>query len=469
MTTEWLGAWDVARAVRSGELSARQAVEAAIDRARGIGQKLNCYVEVLEGRALSEADRVDAKRRQGAELGPLAGVPVAVKNLFDVAGVVTLAGSAINREYPPAKTDATALKRLSDAGAVLVGTLGMDEYAYGFTNENTHYGPVRNPHDTELTAGGSSGGSGAAVAGGCVPIALGSDTNGSVRVPAGLCGLFGLKPTFGRVSRAGTVPFTASLDHVGCLTRSARDASLVFDIMHGADEADPVSSRRPREETLASLEGGISGLRVARAVEYFEEHATQDAIDAARAVAAALETRATTLVPEAKAARHAAMILSAVEGSALHFDNLRKRPADFDPMTRDRFLAGALVPGEAYVRAQTFRRAYQDAVRRVFEEVDIVIAPATPMVAPRIGQETIEIEGTIFPSRVHLGRFTQPISFIGLPVVVVPVRTSNGLPMGVQLIGRPYQESALLRVARHLEKLGVVSAFRPKGLEGSGR
>ena len=327
----------------------------------------------------------------------------------------------------------------------------MDEYAYGFTNENTHYGPVRNPFDPERTPGGSSGGSGAAVGAACVPLALGTDTNGSVRVPASLCGVFGLKPTFGRISRAGVTPFAPSLDHVGCLTRSARDAALAFEIMHGFDPADPVSGPRARESVVSSIDRGIAGLRVARAVGYFEEEATADALEAARAVAAALGAACGEIVPEAEIARQAAMIVTAVEGSALHLHDLRTRPADFDPMTRDRFIAGALVPGEAYVRAQTFRHAYREAVRRLFGRVDILVAAATPMVAPRIGQSQIDIGGSSLPSRAHLGRFTQPISFVGLPVVVVPTRTSCGLPIGVQLIGAPYSEGVLLRAAHFLE------------------
>jgi AtzE family amidohydrolase len=460
MKLEWQDACAVAQAIRSGSISAEHAATKALERARTVGAELNCYVDVFERTALEEARGVDAGLRAGASLGPLAGVPFAVKNLFDVAGVVTLAGSKINRDHPPASDDATAVKRLRAAGAVLVGTLGMDEYAYGFTSENTHYGPVRNPHDRTRSAGGSSGGSAAAVAGGCVPIALGTDTNGSIRVPASLCGLFGLKPTFGRVSRAGTAPFAPSLDHVGFLARSVRDLALAFDLTHGHDPLDPTTIARSPEEVSSSLSRGLSGLRIGRARAYFEEEATTEALDATLRVSRALGASAELTVPEAKAARHAAMILTAVEGSALHLHTLQTRPADFDPMTRDRFIAGALLPGEAYVRAQTFRYAYRDAFRRIFQRVDILITPATPISAPAIGQEEVEINGRRLPSRAHLGRFTQPISFIGLPAVVVPAR-GGGLPVGVQLIAAPYREADLLRAARFLEAEGVVAATCP--------
>jgi 1-carboxybiuret hydrolase len=216
----------LAAMVQEGEISAAQAVGAAIDRSKAIGSELNCFTEMFEETAMAEASRIDALVRAGRPAGPLAGVPFAVKNLFDVTGAVTLAGSRIDKEKPPAAKDATAVRRLREAGAILIGALGMAEYAYGFTSENTHFGPVGNPHDKNRTAGGSSSGSAAIVGSGCLPFSLGTDTNGSVRVPASLCGTFGLKPTYGRVSRAGVTPFTPSLDHVGFFTRSVRDAAV---------------------------------------------------------------------------------------------------------------------------------------------------------------------------------------------------------------------------------------------------
>jgi aspartyl-tRNA(Asn)/glutamyl-tRNA(Gln) amidotransferase subunit A len=210
----------------------------------------------------------------------LAGVPFAAKNLFDVAGLSTLAGSKINRDRPPAAADATLVKRLESAGGVLVGTLNMGEYAYDFTGENAHFGPSRNPHDVNRMTGGSSGGCGGAVAGGLVPLALGSDTNGSIRVPSSFCGLFGLKPTYGRLSRAGTFPFVASLDHVGPLARSARDLALAYDVMQGHDPDDPVCMRRAAEPTLERLQQGIAGLRVAVATGHFKRGTAPEALAA---------------------------------------------------------------------------------------------------------------------------------------------------------------------------------------------
>jgi AtzE family amidohydrolase len=342
---------------------------------------------------------------------------------------------------------------------VLVGALNMADYAYGFTTENTHYGPTRNPHDLSRSAGGSSGGSGAAVAAGLVPLALGTDTGGSIRVPAALCGVFGLKPTFGRVSRSGSALFSASVDHVGPLARSVRDLALVYDLMHGPDPQDPSCSARPSEPVSPVLGEGIGALRIALAGGYFEEHAEPQAIEAAAQVADALGARTKATVPHAAEGRAAATIITGVEGAGLHLKNLRKRPADFDPMTRDRFLAAAMLPGAVYTRAQALRRAYRDAVARLFHGIDILVAPTTPLAAPTIGQDMVVLANGSFPARGHLGRYTIPFSIIGLPVISIPV-PGFGLPRGVQLVAAPFRERLLFRAAAFLEGRGI-AAFAP--------
>ena len=246
----WATAAEIAADVGAGRTSATSVVEGALARIKERNPTLNAFTAVTAERALAKARAIDAQRAAGKPLGPLAGVPFAVKNLFDVAGLPTLAGSKINRDRPPAKADAPLIARLEAAGAILVGALNMGEYAYDFTGENVHDGPSRNPHDTAHMTGGSSGGSGGAVAGGLVPLSLGSDTNGSIRVPSSFCGLFGLKPTYGRLSRARSFPFVASLDHLGPLARSARDLALAYDAMQGPDPEDPVCADRPAEPAL---------------------------------------------------------------------------------------------------------------------------------------------------------------------------------------------------------------------------
>src|SRR5471030_2769662 len=275
----WSSASEIAGAVADGE-SALAIVDATLDRIKKLDRKLNCFTAVASDRARSRARAIDRARSEGKPLGPLAGVPFAVKNLFDVARLSTLAGSKINRARKPARRDATLIERLEGAGAVLVGALNMGEYAYDFTGENIHDGPSRNPHDLTRMTGGSSGGSGGAVAGGLVPLALGSDTNGSIRVPSSLCGIFGLKPTYGRLSRARSFPFVFSFDHLGPFARSVGDLALAYDAMQGPDPDDAACTGRSSEFATPELSRGLDGLRIRAAGGYFKKGAFPEALTA---------------------------------------------------------------------------------------------------------------------------------------------------------------------------------------------
>jgi aspartyl-tRNA(Asn)/glutamyl-tRNA(Gln) amidotransferase subunit A len=275
--------------------------------------------------------------------------------------------------------------------------------------------------------------------------------------------VFGLKPTYGRLSRAGSFPFVSSLDHLGPLARCTRDLALAYDAMQGPDPADPVCAARPAEPVADQLTLGAAGLRVATAGGYFRTGAAAEALSALDAVASALGATREIEIPEAARARAAAYVITASEGAALHLDRLRERPDDFDPEVRDRLIAGALVPGAAVVRAHKFRRWFRAAVLRLFDEVDAILAPATPCVAPPIGQKTFVLDGRELPLRPNIGIYTQPISFIGLPVVAAPVPPTRGLPIGVQIIAAPWREDVALRLSHHLEAEGVVRAPRPPG------
>jgi 1-carboxybiuret hydrolase len=450
---------DIADSVASGRRSAQSVVEATVARIRERDPVLNSFTAVTEDRALLRAQAIDDARARGEPVGPLAGVPFAVKNLFDVAGLPTLAGSKINRDLPPSTRDATLIERLEAAGAILIGALNMGEYAYDFTGENIHDGPSRNPHDINRMTGGSSGGSGAAVGGALVPLALGSDTNGSIRVPASLCGIFGLKPTYGRLSRARTFPFVSSFDHLGPFARTAYDLALAYDAMQGFDAADPVCAERPAEPATPLLERGAEGLRVAVASGYFKCK-SGEACYAIDRVAAALGANRDIEIPQAERARAAAFIITATEGASLHLDRLRTRAADYDPAVRDRLIAGAMAPASLIVKAQKFRRWYREQVLKLFDEVDVILAPATPCTAPLSGQQMFMHGETEMPVRANLGIYTQPISFIGLPVVAVPVPLTP-LPIGVQIITAPWREDVALRIAHALEASGVVAAVQP--------
>src|SRR5580704_5624767 len=439
----WSSVGDIVAAIAAGRASATGVVEAALARIRERDPLLNSFTAVVEQRALARARAIDDACAKGQKPGPLAGVPFAVKNLFDIAGLPTVAGSKINREAAPAARDAALIERLETAGAILIGALNMGEYAYDFTGENIHDGPSRNPHDLDRMTGGSSGGSGGAVAGGLVPLSLGSDTNGSIRVPSSLCGLFGLKPTYGRLSRARSFPFVSSFDHLGPLARSARDLALAYDAMQGGDPDDPACADRASEPVAALLGNGTDGLRIAVA-----------------AVAAALGANRDVEIPHADRARSAAFVITAAEGASLHIDRLRARANDYDPAVRDRLIAGLMTPATLVIKAQKFRRWYREQVLRLFAEVDAILAPATPCTAPLIGQDTFMFGDIEMPVRANLGLYTQPISFIGLPVVAVPVPLAP-LPMGVQIIAAPWREDIALRIAHALETKGVVAAPRP--------
>ncbi|MDJ0690486.1 MAG: AtzE family amidohydrolase [Xenococcaceae cyanobacterium MO_188.B32] len=441
----------LANAIRNRETTAEAVVKNTLEQINQQNERLNCFTTVIADEAIASAVQIDRAIARGKEPGILAGVPFAVKNLFNIQGITTLAGSKIEREKPPAREDATAIKRLKEAGAVLVGALNMDEYAYGFVTENSHYRATPNPHDLTRIAGGSSGGSAAAVAAGLVPFSLGSDTNGSVRVPAALCGVYGFKPTYGRLSRAGAFLFSSSLDCIGHFARSVRDIATIFDIVQGEDSKDPVCTQKPAQLCLPELDRGIEGVKIAVADDYFAEGAEPEALAAVETVAELLGVTARVTIPETDRAKAAAYIITAAEGANWHLPNLRSRPQDFDPATRGRFLAGALIPATWYLQAQRFRRWYRQQFQSIWQQVDIILAPTTPCVAPLLGQEKIIIAGEEILVRPHLGRFTQPLSFIGLPVLSIPLKLSQRLPLGVQIIAPPYQESLILRVAATIE------------------
>nr|AWM11360.1 AtzE family amidohydrolase [Bradyrhizobium symbiodeficiens] len=454
---------EIAKAVAGGKMSALDATEAALARIKQHDGILNSFTDVTADRARANARAIDADIAAGKDVGPLAGVPFAVKNLFDVAGLPTRAGSKINRDRAPASRDATLIERMEAAGAVLVGALNMGEYAYDFTGENVHDGPSRNPHDTTRMTGGSSGGSGSAVGGALVPIALGSDTNGSIRVPSSFCGIFGLKPTYGRLSRARSFPFVASLDHLGPFARSVADLALAYDAMQGPDAEDSACTTRGLEPTLPLIANPVSDLRIAIAGGYFQKNVFPEAVEAVSRVARALGATKVVDIPEAARARAAAYVISTTEGASLHLDRLRQRANDFDPAVRDRLIAGAMVPAALVERAQKFRRWYRAELAEIFRSVDVLLAPATPCTAPKLGQVNFNLDGVELPVRANIGIHTQPISFIGLPVVAVPVPLEP-LPIGVQIIAAPWREDIALRVAHALEKMGVAAAPSPRGI-----
>lgn len=381
-------------------------------------------------------------RTAGDGNGPLRGIPFGVKDLFDLEGDVTTAGAGFRREAAPAIRDAEAVRRLRDAGAIPVATLNMDGFAYGFATINAEWGTTRNPHDLTRLAGGSSGGSAAAVAGGLLPFTLGSDTNGSIRVPASLCGVWGLKPTHGSLPMEGVFPFVDSFDDIGPFTRSAADLGLIHAIL--AAEDPDVQSAYIHPPRVALLGG------------WFAANVTAPMAEHIRHLAAALGGLDTVDLTDVDRARSAAFLMTAAEGGHRHLPALRENAMAFDPAIRDRLIAGAALPVAAYLDALAFRDVFRAQIERMFEDWDVLIAPAVPGVAPLIDDPMIEVDGERVPARAHLGIYTQPISFVGLPVVAAPLGQYEGLPLGIQLIGAPGKDRELIAFACELERRGLL-------------
>jgi 1-carboxybiuret hydrolase len=457
---------DIVRQIGTGARSAASVLAETKALIHTRNPDLNCFTATTFERAQREAAAIDALQAQGKPLPPLAGVPYAVKNLFDIEGMVTLAGAKVNASNTPAATDATIVARMQRAGAVLVGALNMEELAYGFTTENPHYGTTRNPHDRSRGAGGSSGGSAAAVGAGMVPLSLGSDTSGSIRVPASLCGVFGLKPTYGRLSRSGTFPFVNSFDHVGPFSSSVSDLAMAYDAMQGPDPLDPACAQRAVEPVGAPVLA--PGLRIGILGGWFHEWAGPAARRAVQLAAAALGATQGCQLKGAEAARAAAYIVTGAEGGALHRPRLIERYGEFGPSSRARLVAGSLIPASWVVQAQRVRQSVHREAIELFQRFDLLLAAASPVVAPRVGEETLLINDRSIPTKAGLGVLTQPISCIGLPVCTVPVwpgtdgpSREQDLPVGVQLIGAPWREDLCLGAARALERAGVAEFRLP--------
>jgi AtzE family amidohydrolase len=458
---------EIARQISSGARSAVAVLAQTRALIEAKDPQLNCFTATTFERAEREAQSVDRLRAEGKPLPPLAGVPYAVKNLFDIEGMTTVAGAKINAANAPAAADATIVQRMSGAGAVLLGALNMEELAYGFLTENHHYGTTRNPRDQTRGAGGSSGGSAAAVGAGMLPITLGSDTSGSIRVPASLCGVFGLKPTYGRLPRSGAYPFVNSFDHVGPFANDVLGLARAYDAMQGPDENDPACAQRAVEPTAAALTLP-NGIRIAILGGWFHDWADPAARRAVQLVASALGASQHAELKSAEVARAAAYVITGAEGGALHRPRLLKEYEDFGPSSRARLVAGSLIPASWVIQAQRVRQhAYREALE-VFGRFDLLIAAAAPAVAPRIGQESLLINGRSIPTKAGLGVLTQPISCIGLPVCAVPVWPGQGdtaderaLPVGVQLIAAPWREDLCLAAARSLERAGIAEIRLP--------
>jgi aspartyl-tRNA(Asn)/glutamyl-tRNA(Gln) amidotransferase subunit A len=463
----WSSLTDLARMIAAKAVSPVEVVQVHLGRIARLDPELHAFLTVCDEAAVAAARGAEAVLVAGEPPGPLHGVPFALKDLYDTAGLRTTGGSRILAERVPVR-DATVVRRLRAAGAILLGKLNMVEFAYGPEGLNPHYGHARNPWDARVQrlAGGSSSGSAVAVAAGLVPAALGSDTGGSIRIPASLCGITGLKPTYGRVSRAGVLPLAWSMDHVGPMARSAADCALVLAAMAGYDPGDASTSVLPVPDYRVALTGDLKGLRVGLLGGVFLEGAESSVRLAVEAAARTL-AGAGAVVDEAALDRMelvpaASTAIVASEALAYHAERLRTRAADYDPDVARRLRLGAFVGGADYVRAQRVRGLVRDAVEAALARRDVLLAPCTPMAAPAVGQAHVALADGPTDVRSALVRFTRPFNLSGHPVCALPCGfTEDGLPIGMQLVGRPFDEATVLRAADAFQRLTDFHARRP--------
>ncbi len=463
----WRSMAELGHMIATKEISPVEVVRAHLDRVSALDATLKAFITVCGDQALEAARAAEAELLAGRSAGPLHGVPYGPKDLYNTKGVRTTGGSKILADCVPAE-DATVVSRLRAAGLIVLGKLNMHEFAYGPEGLNAHYGDARNPWDATAhrVAGGSSSGSGVAVAAGLCPGALGSDTGGSIRIPASLCGISGIKPTYGRVSRAGVLPLAWSMDHAGPMARTVRDLALMLGAMAGYDAADPTTSVLPVPDYAAALTGEVKGLRVGLLRAHFNDVAAPEVRAAVEAAAKRFE-QAGAVVDEVNLAEvvhvsAASFAIVATEALAYHAEWMRTRRADYQPDVRDRLKMGALVSGVQYVRAQQVRQLVRREVDAALARRDVLLAPATPIPAPVLGEKAAQLGDGPSDIRSALIRFTRPFNLSGHPACSLPCGfTAAGLPLGMQLVGRPFDEATVLRAADGYQRLTDWHARRP--------
>jgi aspartyl-tRNA(Asn)/glutamyl-tRNA(Gln) amidotransferase subunit A len=457
---------EVAPLLRDRRVSPVELTEAYLDRITRLDSRLNTYIRVMPEQARAAAREAELEIGRGAWRGPLHGVPIGIKDLFDVAGVPTTMGSKILRDNVPS-LDATVVERLRTAGAVILGKHNLHEFAFGITSENPHYGAVRNPWDLDRVPGGSSGGTAAAVAAGLCAAGLGSDTGASIRAPASFCGIVGLKPTYGRVSKAGALPLAWSLDHPGPLARSVADCALVLQAIAGSDSRDLSSSSEPVPDFSADLDRGVGGLRLGIPREYFfdiVEPEVKRLFDQAIATLEGLGAQVVEVsLPHVEHAQVAGNVIMSSEAAAWHAKWLRERPGDYGADVLQRIRGGLLVRATEYLHSQQMRALIQEDFLKAFEQVQVVLSPTVPLVAPPIGH-TLEPGGPLnVVPRAIANRTTVPCNLTGMPAISVPCGFSqtDRLPVGLQIMAPAFAEPRVLRVAAAYESATEWRRQRP--------
>ena len=441
---------EAARQVKSGALSPVELARLHLERIAAIDPQLNAFITVTAEEAMRQARQAESEIRQGQYRGPLHGLPLALKDLFETEGIRTTAGSKFFADSIPAE-DASVVRKLKAGGAVFLGKLNMHEIALGVTNVNPHFGACHNPWALDRIPGGSSGGSGAALAAGLCLGSLGSDTGGSIRIPSSLCGIVGLKPTYGRVSLRGVIPLSWNLDHAGPMARRVRDVAILLGQIAGYDPADPASVDTPVGDYLSQLEGGVRGWRVALASGEFYAAAEPEVLAAVRQAAGQFEklgAQVTSVeLPEARRAAQANGLMTPSDGAAYHRERMQAHPENFGADVLRRLQTGAAYTSSEYALARRTQSELRRRYEQFFAEYDLLLSPTTPVAAPPIeGPDAVE-------QARRLTRFTAPFNLTGLPAISLPCGfTSEGLPIGLQIVSRPWNEAGLLRAAYAYEQ-----------------
>ena len=466
-----MSAWTIetlAAALRSRRVSALEVTDACLDRIAKLDGRLRAFIRVDAEGARRTAKERDAELTGGRWRGPLHGVPLAYKDLCSIAGLPTSCGTR-TADYFVSERECTAVARLAAAGAITLGKLNMSELALGPFGDNTHHGHVQNPWRLGHCAGGSSSGSGAAVAAGLAVGALGTDTGGSIRLPAACCGIVGLKPTYGRVSRAGAMALSWSNDHIGPMTSTVRDAALMLGLIAGWDPEDATAAARPVPDYLATIDEGVAGLRVAVPENYYFDGVDAGIIgsvhQAGRALAAAGARLSTIRIPDPQPLADVTGLISRAESAAIHARIARERPHELGPTVRARLEVGFHISAHDYLQATRLRaRLAREFLSLVFADVDLLLVPTIPEPAPPLADVTTPSVAEIIRRMGRFSRLTRPFNGLGLPALSLPCgRSAQGLPFGLQLVGRPFDEVTVLRAGRAWERAGG-SLGRPPDL-----